>query len=239
MISSGGLGTDFAQGSWGGDDGRGAYWPTASVAARRALALEHAHYTWGLLWFLLSDPAVPAAVAAELRGYGLCSDEWQDTQPQHYPHQLYVREARRLVGDFVLTQNTPPAALLNRSIGLGSYAYDAHTVQRVVYTEGGAWPVNEGEIMPQPPCYLPRPYRIPYDTLLPQRSQLTNVLAAVTVSASHVVFTSLRMEPTWMIMGHAAGAAAALAADAGCAVQDVSVPQLQGLLLAQGQHIVE
>ena len=93
--------------------------------------------------------------------------------------------------------------------------------------------------MSQPPCYLPRPYRIPYDTLLPQRSQLTNVLAAVPVSASHVVFTSLRMEPTWMIMGHAAGAAAALAASAGCAVQDVSVPQLQGLLLAQGQHIVE
>jgi len=241
MISSGGLGTDFAQGSWGGDDGRGAYWPTASVAARRALALEHAHYTWGLLWFLLSDPAVPAAVAAELRGYGLCSDEWQDTQPQHYPHQLYVREARRLVGDFVLTQNQPAATLLNRSIGLGSYAYDAHTVQRVVHTEagGGAWAVNEGEIMAQPPCYLPQPYRIPYDTLLPQRAQLVNVLAAVPVSASHVAFTSLRMEPTWMIMGHAAGAAAALAASAGCAVQDVSVAQLQALLVAQGQLIAE
>ena len=114
-------------------------------------------------------------------------------------------------------------------LGLGSYAYDAHTVQRVVQTRagGGARAVNEGEIMSQPPCYLP------------QRAQLSNVLAAVPVSASHVVFTSLRMEPTWMIMGHAAGAAAALAGSAGCAVQDVSVAQLQALLVAQGQIIAE
>ena len=91
--------------------------------------------------------------------------------------------------------------------------------------------------MSQPPCYLPRPYRIPYDTLLPQRAQLANVLAAVPVSASHVVFTSLRMEPTWMIMGHAAGAAAALAIQGRTSVHDIDVAQLQGLLVAQGQHI--
>jgi len=240
MISGGGLGTDFAQGSWGGDDGSGHYWPNATVAARRMIARAHADYTWGLLWFLLNDAAVPPKLSAELRGYGLCGDEWPDTEPPFFPHQLYVREARRLVGDFVLTQNTPTPALLNRSIGLGSYAYDAHTVQRVVHTEaGGAWVVNEGEIMAQPPCYLPRPYRIPFDTLLPQRKQLTNVLAAVPVSASHVAFTSLRMEPTWMIMGQAAGAAAALAASAGCAVQDVDVEMLQALIVAHGQIIAE
>lgn len=144
------------------------------------------------------------------------------------------------MGDFVLTQNDPAPDLLNRSIGLGSYAYDAHTVQRVVHTEAaGAWAVNEGEIMTQPPCYLPKPYRIPYDTLLPKRTQLVNVLAAVPVSASHVAFTSLRMEPTWMIMGHAAGAAAALAVNRDCAVQDVNVSELQRNLVAQGQMIVE
>jgi len=239
MISSGALGTDFAQGSWGGDDGLGVYWPNATVAARRSAAQAHALYTLGVIWFLSTDPAVPPAVSAEMRGYGLCGDEWADTDPPHFPHQLYVREARRLVGDFVLTQNQPTAALLNRSIGLGSYAYDAHTVQRVAHTEagGGSWAVNEGEIMSQPPCYLPRPYRIPYDTLLPQRAQLANVLAAVPVSASHVVFTSLRMEPTWMIMGHAAGAAAALAIQGRTSVHDIDVAQLQGLLVAQGQHI--
>lgn len=241
MISAGGLGTDFAQGSWGGDNGLGTYWPNASVAARRAVARAHALYTWGVIWFLSTDAAVPPTVRAEMRGYGLCGDEWADTDPPFFPHQLYVREARRLVGDFVLTQNVPPPAMLNRSIGLGSYAYDAHTVQRVVHTDadGGAYAVNEGEIMPQPPCYLPRPYRIPYDTLLPQRRQLANVLAAVPVSASHVAFTSLRMEPTWMIMGHAAGTAAALAAHQGCAVHDVDVGRLQSLLIAQGQLIVE
>jgi hypothetical protein len=241
MISAGALGTDFAQGSWGGDDGEGIYWPTASVAARRTVARAHALYTWGVIWFLSTDAAVPPAVRSEMMGYGLCADEWADTDPPFFPHQLYVREARRLVGDFVLTQNAPPSELLNRTIGLGSYAYDAHTVQRVAHfnPDGSAYAVNEGEIMSQPPCYLPRPYRIPYDTLLPKRAQLTNVLAAVPVSASHVVFTSLRMEPTWMIMGHAAGAAAALAARQGCAVHDVDVAALQTLLLAQGQHIFE
>ena len=241
MISSGGLGTDYAQGSWGGDDGLGVYWPNASVADRRRAAQEHVRYTLGVIWFLSTDPAVPPAVSAEMRGYGLCADEWADTDPPHFPHQLYVREARRLVGDFVLTQNAPAAAFLNRSIGLGSYAYDAHTVQRVAHTEagGGAWAANEGEIMPQPPCYLPAPYRIPYDTLLPQRGQLANVLAAVPVSASHVVFTSLRMEPTWMVIGHAAGAAAALALQGGVSVHDIDVARLQALLVAAGQHIVE
>lgn len=241
MISAGALGTDFAQGSWGGDDGGGTYWPTATVAARRELARAHAFYTWGVIWFLGNDADVPPGVRAEMQGYGLCGDEWADTDPPFFPHQLYVREASRLVGDFVLTQNTPPAAMLNRSIGLGSYAYDAHTVQRVVHFDanGSAYAVNEGEIMSQPPCYLPKPYRIPYDTLLPQRAQLTNALAAVPVSASHVVFTSLRMEPTWMIMGHAAGAAAAIAARTGCAVHDIDVGALQTLLIAQGQHIFE
>jgi len=242
MISAGGLGSDFAQGAWGGDDGKGAYWPTASVVERRAIAQAHAMYTWGMIWFLMSDDkTVPPAVSNEMREYGLCSDEWADTDPPFFPHQLYVREANRLVGDFVLTQNTAPTAKLNRSIGLASYAYDAHTVQRVVHTDAGgaAWAVNEGEIMSQPPCTLPHPYRIPYDTLLPQRNQLANVLAAVPVSASHVVFTSLRMEPTFMIMGQAAGAAAALAANNGCAVQDVDVQHLQSILIAQGQIIVE
>jgi len=231
MIGAGALNSDMAQGAWD--------YPNASVAARRGIALAHAHYVGGLIWFLSQDAAVPPVVAEEMRGYGLCADEHADAVPPFFPHQLYVREARRLVGDFVLTQNAPAAAQLNRSIGLGSYAFDAHTVQRPIHTDAGsgrAWVVNEGEIVTQPPCYQP-PYRIPYETLLPARAQVTNALAAVPVSASHVVFTSLRMEPTWMIMGHAAGAAAAAAAAAGGAVQDVDVNALQAALVAAGQLI--
>lgn len=233
MISGGALGSDLPGPSWS--------WPSASVAERRSIAQAHASYTAGMIWFLATDASVPSTVRAEMSDYGLCSDEFQDTEPQYFPHQLYVREARRLVGDFVLTQNRPSPALLNRSIGLGSYAYDAHTVQRGVATNpktGQLETVNEGEIVSQPPAYQP-PYRIPYDTLLPRRAELTNVLAAVPVSASHVVFTSLRMEPTWMIMGHAAGVAAAMSAASGSAVQDVDVPSLQALLVAAGQLIHE
>jgi len=234
MIGAGALGADLAGGSWA--------WPTASVAARREIAAAHAFYISSLVWFLGHDAAVPASVRAEMLDYGLCSDEFLDTEPPHFPHQLYVREARRLVGDFVLTQNAPPAAAANRSIGLGSYAFDAHTVQRGVAVDGATGAltaVNEGEIVSQPPAYQ-RAYRIPYDALLPARAELENVLAAVAVSASHVVFTSLRMEPTWMIIGHAAGAAAAAAAsDCGGDVHAVNVTALQALLRAAGQIIAE
>jgi len=194
-----------------------------------------------LVYFLGNDAAVPAAVRAEMLDYGLCADEFLDTEPPHFPHQLYVREARRLVGDFVLTQNTPPAAVANRSIGLGSYAFDAHTVQRGVAVDaatGKLAAVNEGEIVGQPPAFQ-RAYRIPYDALLPARAELENVLAAAAVSASHVAFTSLRMETTWMIIGHAAGVAAAAAAASGGAAQDVDVPALQAALVAAGQFIAE
>jgi hypothetical protein len=233
MIGAGALGADLAGGSAG--------WPNATVAARRAMALAHAQYVQSLLYFLGNDAAVPAAVRNEVLEYGLCADEFLDTEPPHFPHQLYVREARRLVGDFVLTQNAPSATIANRSIGLGSYAFDAHTVQRGIAHDaatGAPYAVNEGEIVTQPPAYQ-APYRIPYDVLLPARAQLENVLAAVAVSASHVVFTSLRMEPTWMIIGHAAGIAAVAAAKAGAAVQDVDVSALQAALVAAGQIISE
>lgn len=241
MIGGGALGTDLPGASWA--------WATASVPTRRAIAAAHADYVAGLVWFLGNDPSVPSALRAEALEYGLCADEFTDTQPPHFPHQLYVREARRLVGDFVLTQNTPPPLVRNRTIGLGSYAFDAHTVQRGVAVAatlaGGGGStlhvVNEGELVGQPPAYQP-PYRIPFDTLLPARAELENLLAAVAVSASHVAFTSLRMEPTWMIMGHAAGRAAAMAAGAGgppSAVQDVDVPVLQRALVLEGQLIYE
>lgn len=231
MIGGGALGSDLPGVSWA--------WPNASLAERRALARTHTEYVWGMIWFLQTDPAVPPAVRADMADYGLCADEFLDTDPPHWPHQLYVREARRLVGDFVLTQNTPPQAYANRSIGLGSYAFDAHTIQRGLKngTSNQLEAVNEGEIQSQPPAYIPA-YRVPFDALLPSRSQLTNVLAAVAVSASHVVFTSLRMEPTWMILGHAAGTAAATAARAGLDVQDVDVSTLQATLVAAGQLIV-
>ena len=233
MISGGALGTDWVGASWG--------WANASISERRAMAQAHAEYVAGVVWFLTHDAAVPPLVRADMADYGLCDDEFTDTTPPFFPHQVYVREARRLVGDFVLTQNAPPAALAARSIGLGSYAFDTHGVQRGVRASpvtGRPEVVNEGEIVGQA-HHLNPPYVIPYDTLLPARAQLANVLAAVPVSASHVAFSSLRMEPTWMILGHAAGAAAEMAGrTCAGAVHDVDVAALQAALVAAGQRIV-
>jgi hypothetical protein len=233
MISGGFLGTDFVGGSAG--------WSNANVTTRRAIAAANAKYVAGVVWFLGNDPAVPASVRADMNEYGLCADEFTDTTPRFFPHQLYVRESRRLVGDFVLTQNAPSAAFTARSIGLGSYVYDSHNVQRGVRLNNATRApeaFNEGEVSKQGGV-TQHPYVIPYDTLLPARAQLSNVLAAVPVSASHVAFTSLRMEPTWMIMGHAAGAAAAMAArENGGAVHDIDVGALQAALVAAGQLIV-
>jgi hypothetical protein len=165
MISGGYLGTDFVGGSAG--------WSDANVTTRRAIAAAHAQYVAGVVWFLGNDAAVPPALRADMAEYGLCGDEFADTDPPHFPHQLYVRESRRRVGDFVLTQNAPSAALRARSIGLGSYVYDAHNVQRGVRlnnSTGAPEAFNEGEIAHQSGVTQP-PYVLPYDTLLPARAQ--------------------------------------------------------------------
>lgn len=238
MIGGGPLSTDFIGGSYA--------YPNATSAVRRTIVAAHVGYTQGLLWFLATDPGVPAGVRQDMATFGLCKDEYNDTTPPHWPHQLYVREARRLVGDWVFTAVQPDAAQLERSIGAGSYVFDCHQVQRTIhFTAGGdpadAYVVNEGEIEAQfngsGSGVAQTPYRIPFDTLLPRRSELPNVVAAVPVSASHVRFSSLRMEPTWMVMGQAAGVAAVMAANHSVAVQDVDVATLQDALLAAGQII--
>lgn len=360
-------GTDMLGGSWG--------YPNGTTAERDAIWRAHVEFTRGLLWFWASDPAVPKRVRDEINTYGHCSDEYDaDSDPPHWPHQLYVREAKRLVGDFVWTEHRPAPALIARSVGLGSYSFDCHFVSRVVHREGEAaehrvvkegrvdvhheqvpspspspspspgpqyacvgqrcvevptggssgdaacdgqcsplsereWlavralsdlsgdgrmltvqtlggknptfikkserlaaelpasvvsPVYDGQVLQlarparvlDPTYYLIElepeanskleaeassvtmpPYEMPYDVLLPKASEVGNVLAAVAISASHVRFNAIRMEPTWMILGQAAGSAAAMAIQNNVRVQDVDVPALQDVLLAQGQKI--
>jgi hypothetical protein len=249
MIGGGPLSTDFIAGSYG--------YPNATNEERRAIVAAHIQYTRSLLWFLANDTGVPAGVRQQLTEFGHCTDEYLDTQPPHWPHQLYVREARRLVGDWVFTSRQPDAAHLGRSIGMGSYVFDCHQVQRPIHftsepsSPAAAWAVNEGEIEKQyngsGGSVMQDPYVIPFDTLLPRRAELTNALAAVPVSASHVRFSSLRMEPTWMVMGQAAGTAAAQAlanalhvqGRAPVVVQDVDVDKLQASLRAAGQILYD
>lgn len=214
----GGFSTDYI--------GRNYTYPEGSYAERARLWQEHIDYQQGFYYFLANDPRVPPALQAEAREWGLAKDEFADTG--HWPHQLYVREARRMVGAFVATQKdlqtdrTKPDV-----IGMGSYNSDSHNVQRHISAEG--FVVNEGNV--EVPV---QPYQIPYRVLLPKASEAVNLLVPVCFSASHVAYSSLRMEPQYMILGHAAGVAAALAVEKGVSVQTVPLATLQKTLLDEG-----
>jgi hypothetical protein len=168
-----------------------------------------------------------------MQRWGLPADEFTDTG--HLPHQLYVREARRMLGEYVLTEHDLTESRAHDDVvALGSYNIDIREVRRTwrLLPEFTPTPAvfNEGYLS------VPvRPYGIPYRSLTPRREDATDLLVPVAVSASHVAYSSVRMEPTWMLLGHAAGAAAAQAARRGVAVQDVDVGQLQDQLRTEGQ----
>ena len=202
-------------------------YPEASYERRKEILAEHRTYQQGLLWFLANDPRVPADVRKEADRWGLPKDEFKDNG--HWPHQIYVREARRMVGAFVMTENelskkkpTPD------SVGMGSYTIDSHNVRRYVTPEGNVQ--NEGDIG------VPiSPYSIAYGALVPKRGEIANLFAPVACSATHIAYGSIRMEPVFMILGQSAATAAVLAIDGNLAVQDVPYAALRARLLADGQ----
>jgi FAD-dependent oxidoreductase family protein len=203
-------------------------YPEASYERRRDILQEHERYQKGWLYFIANDPRVPTDVQARMREWGLPKDEFTDNGG--WPHQIYVREARRMVGQFVMTENE----LMKRaptpgSVGMGSYTIDSHNVQRYITPEGSVQ--NEGDIgVP-----LPGPYEIAYGALVPKRGQADNLLVPVCVSSSHIAFGSIRMEPVFMVLAHSAATAAAMAIDRGVAVQDVPYDALRARLLQDGQ----
>jgi hypothetical protein len=203
-------------------------YPEASYERRREILDDHCRYQQGLMYFLANDPRVPKDVRSRMSEWGLAADEFSPTGG--WPHQIYVREARRLVGEYVMTEHD---CLLERrtphSVGMGSYSLDSHNVQRYVTPEGTVQ--NEGDVGVKPPG----PYAIAYGSLTPRRDQVENLLAPVCVSASHIAYGSIRMEPVFMILGHSAATAADLAIEAGQSVQDVDYAVLRDRLLAEGQ----
>lgn len=206
--------------------GKNYRYPDGSYAERQKIWNEHVLYQKGFYYFLATDPRVPKSLQDEVNQWGLAKDEFVDTG--HWPNQLYIREARRMVGDFVATQKDLQTERTKSDfIGMGSYNSDSHNVQRHV-AEGGIV-LNEGDV--QVPV---QPYQIPYRVLLPKKSQAENVLVPICFSASHIAYSSLRMEPQYMIIGHAAGVAAALAIKGKLPVQDVPILELQKILLSEG-----
>lgn len=203
-------------------------YPEASYERRREIIAQHESYQKGLMYYLANDPGVPAEVREAVAKWGLAADEFEDNG--HWPHQLYIREARRMIGEFVMTENE----LLKRtptphSIGMGSYTMDSHNVQRYVKPDG--FVQNEGDIG----VSTGGPYEIALGSILPQRDQCENLLVPVCVSSSHIAFGSIRMEPVFMILGHSAATLADMAIEADVPVQAIEYGPLRKRLLSEGQ----
>jgi FAD-dependent oxidoreductase family protein len=204
-------------------------YPDANYAARERIIADHTDYTLGLLHFLATDNSVPEKLRAEMSQWGLAKDEFADNN--HWPCQLYVREARRMRGAFVMTQrDVQDDRHKPDAVALGSHFIDSHHVQRVALSPTEF--VNEGRVWESGQVY-----QIPYRALTPKKEECTNLLVPGAASFTHVAFCTYRLESTWMMGGHAAGVAAARAASSGKAVQDLIVDNLQERLRAQGQVI--
>jgi len=203
-------------------------YPDASYERRREIIQEHENYQEGWLYFIANDPRVPKEVQEKMQTWGLPKDEFKDNGG--WPHQLYIREARRMIGAYVMTQNDlQKVRKTPDSVGMGSYGIDSHNVQRYITPEGNVQ--NEGDIG----VGLKAPYEIAYGSLVPKKGQADNLLVPVCVSSSHIAFGSIRMEPVFMILGQTAATAAALAIDGNTSVQDVPYTKLRERLLADGQ----
>jgi len=208
--------------------GRNYDYPEASYARRREIIREHEVYQQGWLYFIANDPRIPADVREKMSRWGLPKDEFKDNG--HWPHQIYVREARRMIGAYVMTENE----LVKRrptpeSVGMGSYSMDSHNVQRYITPEG--YVQNEGDIG----VSTKGPYAIAYGSLVPKKGQCENLLVPICVSSTHIAYGSIRMEPVFMILGQSAATAAVIAIDSKIAVQNVPYAALRTRLLADGQ----
>jgi len=221
---------DFNTATFGGNlPGFSWAWPEASYDEREELARELENYHRGLLCFLANDPRVPEKVRDDIRRFGLPKDEFPDTEG--WPHQIYVREGRRMVSDFVMTEHhTFGREFAPKSIGLGSYGTDAHEIRRIVkdgvVTREGKLATGRGGF---------GPYQIGYGAIVPRKNECTNLLVTFALSASHSAFASIRMEPPFMITSQSAATAACLALDEDIAIQDVEYDELKERLLADGQ----
>jgi len=201
-------------------------WAAANDAGRQVIWEQHRTWEAGLLWYLAKDPAVPAMLRRQMAPWGLCADEFRSTGG--WPPDLYIREARRMVGDVVLTQRDVQTDITKPDpIAVGTYRIDAHPVRRILGSDGLVR--EDGQL-----SGTTAPYQIPYAATVPPAGSVDNLLVSVTISASHVAWSSIRVEPTLMEIGEAAGVAAAVAAREGVGVRDVGYEVIRAVLLARG-----
>lgn len=205
-------------------------YPEATYERRKEIIQDHTLYQQGLLYFLSNDPGVPDEIKSQMKEWGLAKDEFTDNN--NWPHQLYIREARRMNGEFVMTEKDALGKTdISRPVGMGSYALDSHNAQRYVTPEG--FVQNEGDIGVSPD----RPYSIDYGAILPKEEQCANLLVPVCVSSTHIAFGSIRMEPVFMILGQSSATAAVLAIDSEVSPQQLPYDELRAVLLKDKQRL--
>lgn len=215
-----GISTDFI--------GMNYAYPTADYSTRQKIAIAHENWQRGLVWTLQNHPRIPEPIRKRYAKWGLARDEFVETG--NWTPQLYIRESRRMLGVAIATERTlRDDSAVRHSIGMGAYNMDSHNVQRYVDAKGQVR--NEGDVQ----IGVPRPYRIDYGVITPKQEECSNLLVPVCLSASHIAYGSIRMEPVFMILGQSAGAAACLAIDQGISVQQVSYEKLETKLTDEKQ----
>ncbi|SHN15837.1 FAD dependent oxidoreductase [Cyclobacterium lianum] len=217
-----GFSTDFI--------GQNYTYPEASYEEREKITQAHREYQKGLMWTLAYHPRIPKLVRDEVSRWGTCKDEYG--REDGWPEQLYIREARRMVSDYVMTQHhCEGLEVAEDPIALGAYGMDSHHVQR--YVDANGFVKNEGNVEGR----VPGPYPISYRSIVPKKTEAGNLLVPVCLSATHIGFGSIRMEPVFMVLGQSAGIAASLAIDAKSSVQAVPYQLLRNELITYRQRL--
>lgn len=218
--NNGYISTDYVGMNWD--------YPEADYATRERMAKEHELWIRGLIWTLQNHPRIPEATRKQYAPWGLAKDEFTDNG--NWPYQLYVREARRMTSDYVVTENTAMRKeKVADSVGLGSYHMDSHAIKLFVSPEG--FVSSEGGMF----VHIPGPFAISYRSIVPKRGECTNLLVPVCSSATHAAYGTIRMEPVFMVLGQSAATAACLALDRNVSVQELPYPALREKLLTDKQ----
>jgi len=205
-------------------------YPEASYEEREKIVERHRKYQQGLMWTLAYHPRIPGKVREIVSKWGTCKDEYE--REDGWQEQLYIREARRMISDYVMTQqNCEGLRIADDPVGLAAYGMDSHQVKR--YVDANGFVQNEGNVE----APIPAPYPISYRSIVPKASECSNLLVPVCVSATHIAYGSVRMEPVFMVLGQSAATAASIAIDHRQKIQNINYRELKKILIENGQHL--
>ena len=205
-------------------------YPEASYEEREKIIQKHRNYQKGLMWTLAYHPRMPEKIRNEVSRWGTSKDEY--VREDGWQQQLYIREARRMVSDYIMTQhNCEGLEVVEDPVGLGAYGMDSHHIQR--YVDANGYVQNEGNVQSD----VAGPYPISFRSIIPEKDEVTNILVPVCLSATHIAFGSIRMEPVFMVLGQSAAIAASLAIEESINVQDLKYEKLEKALLKNKQRL--